>query len=114
VREERVGLEDGVDVAAVGRVLGDVVTAEEDAAVGRVLEAADHPQRGRLAAAGGSEQRIERPARDLEVERVDRGHVPKSLCDPLQADVGLSVHRRRTLQNAQRRRPTWTNVVGPR
>ena len=111
VREERVGLEDRVDVALVRRVLGDVVAAEEDAAVGRVLEAADHAQRRGLAAAGRAEQRVERAARDLEVERVDRGHVAEALRHPLEADVRLRRSTRpATLQNAQSRSPSWTTT----
>ena len=60
VREERVALEDGVDVAPVGRQPDDVAVAEVDRALVRLLEAADHPQRRRLAAARGPEQREER------------------------------------------------------
>jgi hypothetical protein len=90
MREERVRLEDGVDVPLVGRALRDVVAAEEDAPVGGLLEAADHAQRGGLSTARGPEQGVERAARHLEIERVDRRHVAEALRDPLEADVGLS------------------------
>jgi hypothetical protein len=90
--EQRVGLEDRVDVPLVGRALRDVVAAEEDAAVGGLLEAADHAQRGGLSTARGPEQGVERAARHLEIERVDRRHVAEALRDPLEADVGLTIH----------------------
>ena len=88
VREERVALEDGVDVAPVRRPTGHVLVGEQDAARGRLLEAADHPQRRRLAAAGGPEKREERAALDVEAEVVDRDDVVEALRDALQADVG--------------------------
>src|SRR3954466_7243525 len=129
VREQRVGLEDRVDVAAIGRVLGDLVATEEDAALGRVLEAADHPPRGRLAAARGPEQGVEGAARPLEVERVDGGRLAEPLRHALEADVGRSgvahgwvtasprrssqmANSRETLQNAQWRSPVRTKRSG--
>ena len=60
VREERVALEDGVHVPLVRREADHVLVAEEDAALGRLLETADHAQRRRLPAAGRAEQREER------------------------------------------------------
>ncbi len=94
VREQRVGLEDRVDVALVGRLLGDVLAAEVDAALGRVLEAADHPQRRRLAAARRAEQRVEGAALDRERELVDGGHLAEALGDALEVDVGLAALER--------------------
>ena len=88
MREERVALEDGVDVALVGRQADDVAVAEEDAALGRLLEAADHAQRRRLAAAGRPEQREERAARDLERDAVDGDDVVEALDNVLEPDVG--------------------------
>ena len=72
VREERVALEDGVDVSLVRRQPGHRLLAEVDRAGVRLLEAADHPQRRRLAAARGPEQGEERPVLDLERDLVDR------------------------------------------
>jgi hypothetical protein len=43
VREQRVALEDRVDVALVRRQADDVAVAEEDLPFRRLLEAADHP-----------------------------------------------------------------------
>src|SRR5439155_11856532 len=51
VREKCVALEDRVDVPLVGRRPADRAVAEVNRAGCRLLEATDHPQRGRLAAA---------------------------------------------------------------
>ena len=51
VREQRVVLEHGVDVAVERRPAGDVAAAELDRAGGRQLEAGDHPQHRGLAGA---------------------------------------------------------------
>ena len=88
VREERVALEDGVDVPLVGRAAGDIGVAEVDRACGRLLEAADHPERRRLAAARGAEQGEEPAVVDREGEIVDRDDVVETLGDVLQPDVG--------------------------
>ena len=88
VREERVRLEDGVDVALVRRQADDVTVAEEDPALVRLLEAADHAQRRRLAAARRAEQREEAAVLDLEREVVDGDHAVELLRDAFQADVG--------------------------
>ena len=91
VREQRVGLKDGVDVALVGRMVGDLGAAEEHAACGRVLEPADHPQRRGLAAAGWPEHGEEVPARDRQREVVDRRHVGEAFRHTLEMDVGLGL-----------------------
>ena len=100
VREERVALEDGVDVTPVRREIGDVAVAEVDRAVARLLEAADHAERRRLPAARGTEEREEAPARHLEREVVDRDDLVEALRDALEADVRcgrLAPRRRRRL-----------------
>src|SRR5262249_23128162 len=66
MREERVALEDRVHVSLVGRRPAHLAVTEVDRAGGRLLEAADHPQRRRLAAARRPEQREEAAALDLE------------------------------------------------
>ena len=53
VREQRVGLEDRVDVALVRRDADGGAAVDLDLALGRLVEAGDHPQRRRLAAARG-------------------------------------------------------------
>src|SRR4051794_8274434 len=79
VREQGVVLEYGVDVALERREPGDVLALELDQAGGGLLEAADHPQGRRLAAAGRAEQAEELPLLDLEVDVVDGERVPESL-----------------------------------
>jgi len=61
----------GVDVAAVGRPVGDVGSAEEYLARIRALEARDDPQQRRLAGSGRPEQREELPRPD---SQIDSGH----------------------------------------
>ena len=65
VREERVVLEDRVDVARVRRAARDVLAAERDAAGVGLLEAGDHAQRRRLARARRAEQREELAVGDV-------------------------------------------------
>src|SRR4029077_3871232 len=75
VREECVALEDRVHVPLVRRQARDGPVSEEDRAGARLLEAADHPERRRLPAAGGAEQREEATLLDLERQVIDRRHV---------------------------------------
>jgi hypothetical protein len=75
VREQRVVLEDGVDVALVGRQVGDVAADQLDAARVGALEAGDHAQAGRLAGAGRAEHREELVHTDVEIDAVDRDDV---------------------------------------
>jgi hypothetical protein len=90
VREERVALEDSVDIPAVRRQPDDVAAAQLDAPGVGLLEAADHAQRRRLAAAGGAEQREERARGDLQRHSVDGNDVVETLHDALQTDVDLA------------------------
>ena len=94
VREEGVRLEDRVDVALVGRLPGDGLLAEVDRALGRLLEAADHPQRRRLAAAGRAEEREEAAPLDLEREVVDGGDLVEPLDHVVEPNVDVRVARR--------------------
>ena len=71
VRIERVVLEDHRDVALLRRHLGDVDAADRDVAVRDVLEAGDHAQQRRLAAAGRADEDAELALGDLERELVD-------------------------------------------
>ena len=57
-------------------------------ALGRRLEARDHPQARRLARARGPEHREELALADLEVDAVDRDDVPEALAHPDQPDGG--------------------------
>ena len=89
VREERVVLEDGVDVALVGRAVRDVGAAELDSSFVGALEAGDQPQRRRLARSGRAEQREELAGGDLEIDPVDRDDVAVRLADALEPDIDL-------------------------
>ena len=90
VREQRVVLEDRVDVALVGRQPGDVLALELDQPGRRLLEAADHPQGRRLAAAGRPEEAEELAVLDLEVDVVDGDRIAELLdhIDEPDVDVG--------------------------
>ena len=89
MREEGVALEDGVDVALVGRQPGHVLALQLDQAGGGHLEAADHPQRRGLAAAGRPQEREELAVLDIEVDVVDGGAVAEALDDVHEMDVDL-------------------------
>ncbi len=71
VRKQGVVLEDRVDVALVGGEPGHVLALELDPALRRLLEAADHPEGRRLAAAGWAEEAEELALVDVEVDVVD-------------------------------------------
>src|SRR5215210_400905 len=92
MRKERVRLEDGVDVTLVCGQPADLVVAEVDAALGGLLEAADHAQRRRLAAAGRAEQGEEAAALHLQAQVVDRDDVVEPLGDVDEPDVGNRRH----------------------
>ena len=71
VREEREVLEDGRRRPLVRRQVDERLAVEDDVALGRVLVAADHPQRRRLAAARRAEQDDVLPVVDVQVDVVD-------------------------------------------
>ena len=84
MRKQRVGLEHHGRAALDRRHSGNIFAADHDLARGRVLVARDHPQDRRLAAAGRSQQRDERPRADGERDAVDGddvavalGHLPE-------------------------------------
>ena len=93
VREERVVLEDRVDVPRVGRQVRDVAPAELDRPLVGPLEAGYHPQRGRLAGARRAEHREELTAANLEVDAVDRDDVAVPLAKARDSHVDLSLRR---------------------
>ena len=111
VREQRVVLEDGVDVALVGRQPGHVLALELDEPRGRRLEPADHPEGGGLSAPGRAEQAEELAGLDLQVDvvhghglavaldhvhepDVDGGHVRRYSCDRYMPRTGDTRGRR--------------------
>ena len=95
VREERIVLEDGVDVPVVRGPAGDVDAAELHAAGVGALEAGDDPERRRLARPGGPEHGEELAASDLQVDPVHGDDVAVGLPDSAQDDVGRDRSRRR-------------------
>ena len=75
VREQRVVLEDGVDVPGVRRHLRNVAAAELDPPGVRPLEPGDQPEQRGLARSGGPEQGEELARPDHQVHVGERGHV---------------------------------------
>ena len=72
VRVQRVVLEDHRDVAVARREVVDALAADQQVALGDLLEAGDHPQRGRLAAAGRADEDHELAVADAQVDVLDR------------------------------------------
>jgi hypothetical protein len=72
VREQAVGLEDHPHVALAGRHPGQVLAADRHRPGRGGVEAGQDAQRGRLAAAGGPEQRDELSRLDVQGEPVQR------------------------------------------
>ena len=68
VRVERVALEHHRDVPVARCQLVDDALADPELALGDVLEAGDHAQRGRLAASRGADEHHELAVRDLEID----------------------------------------------
>src|SRR5581483_9605299 len=80
----------------VRRLAGDVRAVEDDATRGRLVDAGDHVEEGRLAGAVRTDQRDDRAARDREVDVVDRDEPAELLAERvgLQEDaVGAHVVR---------------------
>ena len=67
--------------------LQSLVTAELDAPLVGAFEAGDHPQAGRLAGAGRTQQREELPAADVEIDTVDGHDVAVQLAHSGEPDV---------------------------
>ena len=88
VREERVVLEDGVDVALERRHARHVDAGELDVPLVRLLEAGDHAQGRRLPGARRAEHREELAFGDVEVEPVDRNDVAVRAADAAQPHRG--------------------------
>ena len=79
VREERVVLEHGVDVAIERRDAGDVAAVQPDRPRGGLLEPGDHAQGGRLSRARWTEHAEELAVGDLQVDAIDRDDVAEGL-----------------------------------
>ena len=87
VREERVVLEDRVDVSRVRRQARHVAPRKFDPPLVGTLEARDQAQRCRLAGAGGPEQGEKLAGGDLEVDAVDGDHVAVRFADADEPNV---------------------------
>ena len=75
VRVERVVLEDHRDVAVLGIDGGDVAVADPDASGVQRFQPGHHPQRGRLAASGRTDQNDELAVADFQIEAVQGGAI---------------------------------------
>ena len=73
----------------VGLQIVDNRAVQQNFAGARLFESADHPQRGRFAAAGRAEQRIESAARKREGHVVDGAMAREILDDLAEFEDGL-------------------------
>ena len=90
VGEEGEALKHHRGVALRRREIGDVLSRDVDLSVGDLFEAADHPQRGGLAAAARAEHGDELAVLDLRVEVDDGAYVAiEGLVDVDQNDVEI-------------------------
>ena len=89
MREERVALEDGVDVALVGGEEGDIFTLQLNEAARWLFEAADHAQGCGLAAAGWAEEGEELAVGDIKRDAVHCGLISEHLGHVDQANVDV-------------------------
>src|ERR1700730_41217 len=99
--KERVALENGVDVSLVRRSAGHVHAVEQHFPGRAMREPGNHPQRGRLSAARGAEEREELTAGDRQGDSVDRSERLESLDQLDQPD--LATHYMRAYAPAARR-----------
>ena len=90
VREQRVILEDGVDVAEIRRLPRDVDPRELHGPFVGPLEAGDHAQQGRLARAGRAEHREELAVGDLEIDAVGGHDRAEAFADAGEAHRGCA------------------------
>ena len=72
MREQGIALEHGIDGAAVGRVLGDILAIQQDFPRSRRFEAGDQAQQRSLAAARGTKKRKELTLADVYRDIVKR------------------------------------------
>ena len=87
MRIERVVLEHHRHVAVFRRHVVDHLAVDPDLAAGDVLEAGDHPQRRRFAAAGRADQNHELLVRDIEIDAAYRDCVVEVFDHVAERDV---------------------------
>ena len=88
MRIERVGLEDDADIAVARLDLVDDMTVEQEFPAARNIDAREHEQARRLAAAGGSEKRDELAVLYDEVHVGDHLDVAEALRNVAEFDLG--------------------------
>jgi hypothetical protein len=81
VRIERIGLEDHRDVALARVQIVDTLAADHDVAFGHGVEAGDHVQEGRFAAARWADQHQELARLDRDVDAFEDVDVAEALLD---------------------------------
>ena len=84
VRKQGVALEDGVDIALIGRHVVDVLAHEDNVALVRSLKAADEAQRRGLAASRGTQKREKLVVIDIKTDIVQHGLPVKGFGDVVQ------------------------------
>jgi hypothetical protein len=93
VRKQRVVLKHRMHIAAMGRQMGDVLAAENDASVIGRFESGDHSQERRFPASGRPEQRQELPGFDGQGNIRDGDEFTESLGHGTDFDVRLGQRR---------------------
>ena len=81
--EQGVGLEHHVDGAFIGGHVGDVDPVEEQPPLGRAFETGQHPQQGRFAGTGATEQGENLPLVNIERYVIDRQRFVELLAYPI-------------------------------
>jgi hypothetical protein len=97
VREQGIVLEHHAHFALVRRQVADITAVDQHVPGGRVDESGNNPERRRLAAAGGTQQRQELAIVHRQVERGERQHVAIAPLDPFQHDLRQRLRRRMRL-----------------
>src|SRR5262249_40176444 len=95
----------------VWRHRGDVFAVEQDLAGGRALEAGDHPQRRRLAAARRTEQREEFARVDEGVDAVDRDRLVEALGQRAELNLAAGHYAAASSPERSRRADTFVFEV---
>ena len=88
MRVQREMLEDHRHIAVLRGEPRDRAAADADLAGGRLVQARDQPQRGRLAAAGRSDQHQQLAVPDLQIKPVDGRHAAVGLAQLFEDDFG--------------------------
>ena len=85
---ESVELEHHGDVALRWLEIVDSLACDEDIALGRPFETADHAERRSLAATGGTEQAHYLAGLDIEIDGINRGKLTEAFGKVAQLNIG--------------------------